>query len=193
MQTAATITTRSRNLGYGWSTDRLPDKPDHVGTVKTMRRAMVERARLIGPGTYYYDRLFVGGVPVRAQWGTYIHEILNDLDAAGSAIVTLNPVLRSSEIGELLGISRQSVLVWYEADKLPGAWRQGRGREVRMYRDDALKLRTASGHVCEHYPRAGRRQTDGSVGATRRGAARHRVPVRGDDTGGDCRASLGNH
>lgn len=133
-----TITTRSRNLGYGWSTDRAVEMPDHVGTVKAIRAAMVERARLLGPGTHYVERLFVGGVPVSERWSGYYREVINEVEITGSAEVALNPALRAGEIGGSLGVSRQTVLARFNAGDLPGAWAVGKRHEVRMYRDDVL-------------------------------------------------------
>lgn len=139
MRTEATITTRSRNIGYAWSTECVPREADHTGTVKTVRAAMVERGRLIGHGTHCYDRLFVGGVPV-SQTPFGIHEILNEIDTAGSAVVPLNPALRAAEIGEIVGVSRQTVVARYHAGELHGAWQVGSRGEVRMYRDDVLGM-----------------------------------------------------
>lgn len=139
MQTTVTITTRTRNLGYGWSTDHAVSEPNHVGTVRTVRRAMVERARLIGHGTHYTDRLFVGGVAV-ADRPFGIHEILNEVETSGDVVVELNPALRAAEIAAILGVSRQTVLARFHAGELSGAWRTGNRGEVRMYRDDVLAL-----------------------------------------------------
>jgi hypothetical protein len=142
MQTTATITRQTRNLGYGWSTTHAPAKPDHVGTVKAVRRAIVERTRLIGPGTYYYERLFVGGVPVSDDGtSSQILETLNEVDTTGDCTVRLNLTLRSAAIAGVLGVSPQTVRDWYRGDRLPGAWLTDSG-EVRMRRDDAIALRS---------------------------------------------------
>jgi hypothetical protein len=152
MQTTTTIITQTRNLGYGWSTTHAPAKPDHVGTVKAVRRAIVERTRLIGPGTYYYERLFVGGVPVSDDgMPNSILEILNEVDTTGDCTVRLNLTLRSAAIAGVLGVSPQTVRDWYRGDRLPGAWLTD-GGEVRMRHDDACELRdeidyARSGHA----------------------------------------------
>jgi len=150
----AIITTRSRNIGYAWTTDVsegehgwyivVPERPQYVGTVRTVLRAMVERNHLIGPGTYYSERLFVGGVPVRAdRWG--VGGILNEVLLGGSAEVEINevevdPALSSSQVGERLGISRREVMKRYHAGELPGAWLTD-GGHLRMRESDVERLR----------------------------------------------------
>jgi len=149
-----TITTRSRNIGYAWTTDvsegehywyvAAPERPQYVGTVRTVLRAMVERTHLISPGTYYADRLFVGGVPVRPdRWG--INGILNEVLLDGSAEVeidevNLDPALSSSQIGKRLGISRREVMKRYHAGELPSAWLTD-GGHLRMRESDVERLR----------------------------------------------------
>jgi len=130
MQTT-TITTRTRNLGYAWTTD-VEDPaheyaltaPDHVGTVKAVRAAMVERARILGSGTYYHDRLFVGGVPVlsTAAGGPSIHDVLNEVELSGTAVVPLDRPLSPGEAAVILGVTRRTVLNYHDAGRFPGAW-----------------------------------------------------------------------
>jgi len=148
------ITTRTRNLGYAWTID-VEDpaheyaltRPDHVGTVKAIRAAMVERLRSIGDGTYYYDCLFVGGVPMlsRADGGPSIHDVLNEVESTGSAVVPLDPPLTPGEAAQLLGVTRRTVIDWAAAGRFPGAWRTAgsdkRGGNWRMPRASVLNLR----------------------------------------------------
>jgi hypothetical protein len=83
----ATISARSRNLGYGWRTDaestprglRIRDiaAPQVEGGLASVEREMAYRHRVCGPGGYYREALFVGGRRVTA-----IHDLLFTPDAA---------------------------------------------------------------------------------------------------------------
>jgi hypothetical protein len=80
----ATISSRSRNLGYGWRTDaeqtlqglgvRAMTAPDAVGGLRTIEAEIEYRRRVCGPRGYYREALFVGGRRVRAVWGDLFRE-----------------------------------------------------------------------------------------------------------------------
>lgn len=134
MTQRTTITTRSRNLGYAWHTvftdgEYGPEpkyslhRPDVVGTVRTVRRAMAARHRELGPGTCYYDRLFVGGVPVAEVVPGELNDILNEVECCGSVDVDLDPYLTPGETARRIGVSRRTVINWAAAGRFPGAWR----------------------------------------------------------------------
>jgi len=68
------LSSRSRNLGYGWSTRttdvngtwRLvpPTEPSATGGLRTVNAEIDRRNLICGNGTYFSDSLFVGGMPV---------------------------------------------------------------------------------------------------------------------------------
>jgi len=141
-----TVTSRSRNLGYAWNSrvvgahlthpnvvgsavvEAHLTHPDVVGSATTIRRAIVERQRDIGPGAYYCDRLFFAGVPVVTS---HILELLNEIDLDGSAAVQVDPQLTPGAAAKLLGISRATVVQRAEAGQFHGAWRTSGGKMQR--------------------------------------------------------------
>lgn len=105
MTDQATITTRSRNLGYAWHTVYAHGEPKYtlgrpgiVGTVRTVRRAMAARQREIGRLSRYYDRFFVGGVPVVLTEPGELRDILDAVELFGSAEVTLDGTSEWTEL-----------------------------------------------------------------------------------------------
>lgn len=80
---AATISSRSRNLGYGWTNQperyiqpngesglriQSVDKPDVTGGLASIE-AERNRARRINNGNWWNERLFVAGRPITAIHG----------------------------------------------------------------------------------------------------------------------------
>jgi len=89
------ITTRNRNLGYGWSNQPVQtpsglsiEEPQEMvyGGLRTVEQ---ERTRAIArnSGNSWAERLFVGHRPVRAPWD--VGEIIWRLREFGSAEVEL--------------------------------------------------------------------------------------------------------
>lgn len=107
------LTSRSRNLGFGWSNqpsgrDALsitaPTAPDAVGGLRSVENEL-SRAIRLNSGNYWSGRLFIAGKAVVARWGVYetaagwqqgwvcvdrldfINEILTELREGGSVRV----------------------------------------------------------------------------------------------------------
>lgn len=148
MQTT-TITTRSRNLGYAYTTDPRDftprfrfAAPDTIGTTKTIRAAMIERRRNIGDGTYYKDALFVAGIQVlsTADGGPSIREVLSEIELTGSAVVPLDAPLSASEAASILGVTRRTIVNYHADGRFPGAWKTP-GGHLRIPESEVRALR----------------------------------------------------
>ena len=98
MQTI-TITSRTRNLGYGWTT--APDRtaktasilpvtaPIVKGGIKAVETELERRRKVTSGGTWYNEALFVGGKPVDTDNSQSVDWILSRIRATGSCTVTL--------------------------------------------------------------------------------------------------------
>jgi hypothetical protein len=73
------LTSRSRNLGYGWSNQPSgngplaickPAAPDASGGLRAVENE-ITRATRFNSGNFRSGQLFVAGKPVIARWGAY--------------------------------------------------------------------------------------------------------------------------
>lgn len=79
--TETTISSRTRNLGYGWTTQPVQtpsgleiepvEGPDVIGGLRTVEDERRSAGRVVSGGTYYRERLFIGKRPILAVWGSY--------------------------------------------------------------------------------------------------------------------------
>lgn len=91
--TTATITRRTRNLGYALSTRptgngteiAAPTHPTVTGTPRQILAAIQQERARVGYGTYTSERLFIGGEPV--MWSRDVmDDIRHMLDGYGDAV-----------------------------------------------------------------------------------------------------------
>lgn len=118
-----TISARSRNLGYGWSTtpDRdapspsivPPSAPNASGGLATVEREAQYHGRVCSGGVYSAARLFVGGRPITGVWDPHRIQYapdLTDAELGGPAIprmVDIGPGLVMPRIGEIVDQLRE--------------------------------------------------------------------------------------
>ena len=77
------ITTRARNLGYGWTTQPMRDRaeivdvtaPDVVGGLRTVEQERAKHLRATSGGVWSNAALFVGGRRVRDDISTALAEL----------------------------------------------------------------------------------------------------------------------
>ncbi len=89
--TEATISARSRNLGYGWTTQRgdlgggpmllIPTGPGVTGGLANIELEMYRASRIIGDGGCYCDAMYVGGLTISGVWSP--HRQFADLRGPG--------------------------------------------------------------------------------------------------------------
>lgn len=96
--TTAKITTRTRSLGYGWTTkpatcDRAAiaqvTAPDVVGGLRTVEAERTKHARAVSGGTWSNAALFLGSKRVVTAGGWEISQILAELRQFGETTVTI--------------------------------------------------------------------------------------------------------
>lgn len=88
------ITRRSKNLGYGWTTEpvsgsstpRIQDvkRPNVTGTLRAIEAEYRRRANITSGGVWYRDALYVGG---RRVVNETVRNVLAELDTFGSCTV----------------------------------------------------------------------------------------------------------
>lgn len=81
------ITTRIRNLGYGWSNSREVTKPTVVGGVNEIDDARYDATEASGGNAPKRESLFVDGVRVRGHFGRSIRDVIDELRENGHSFV----------------------------------------------------------------------------------------------------------
>lgn len=92
------VTTRARNLGYGWTSAAVRDPrggmriarvdaPDVVGGLRTVERERDRALRNVSGGTHWAEALFLGDRCIAR--GGDVREALADLRDFGEALVTV--------------------------------------------------------------------------------------------------------
>lgn len=95
--TTAKITTRTRSLGYGWTTQPERDRaaivqvnaPDVVGGLRTVEAERTKHARAVSGGAWSNAALFLGSKRVVTAGGWEISQILAELRQFGETTVTI--------------------------------------------------------------------------------------------------------
>ena len=95
--TTVKITTRTRSLGYGWTTQPHRSRasivevtaPDVVGGLRTVEAERAKHLRAVSGGTWSNSALFLGGKRVVAAGGWEISQILAEVRQFGEATVTI--------------------------------------------------------------------------------------------------------
>lgn len=95
--TTAKITTRTRSLGYGWTTQPERNRaaivqvtaPDVVGGLRAVETEREKHLRAVSGGTWSNAALFLGGRRVVVAGGWEISQILAEVREYGEATVTI--------------------------------------------------------------------------------------------------------